>query len=103
MLWEAANRQLERWNAPGIDPFVPQPEHWPPLLSDSRFGLIAGGEGGGKSRVGAQDTFARTQPNRLYWLVAKQYDLTEREFEYLYHLYSAVGALKDARGPTKEG
>ena len=103
VLWEAANRQLERWNAPGIDPFVPQPEHWPPLLSDSRFGLIAGGEGGGKSRVGAQDTFARTQPNRLYWLVAKQYDLTEREFEYLYHLYSAVGALKDARGPTKEG
>ena len=88
---------------PDMPPFIPSPEHWPVILDEGRERLIAGGEGSGKSRVGAQELFGIAEPGELYWLGGETYDDTLREFEYLIHLFESVGAIESTRGPTKDG
>jgi hypothetical protein len=90
-------------NVPDMPPFVPSPEQWPVILDEGRERLVAGGEGSGKSRVGAQELFGMVEPGELYWLGGETYDDTLREFEYLRALFESVGAIDSTRGPTKDG
>jgi len=101
-LYEQINQKLMEWKDPGLPPYRPGPSHWPAILGNNRFVLIAGGERGGKSRFAAQEMVARATQRRLeghrqarYWFAAHKYRLTEVEFNATQELFRALGALPD--------
>ena len=94
-LWETANEKLENWGDPDLPPYVPSPAQWEPHLDEGRFVEVAGGEGGGKTRLTSQEMFGRAEPKALYWLGGKQYENTHIEFENLVKLFMAVDAIRE--------
>jgi phage terminase large subunit-like protein len=66
--------------------YQPHAAQWPVHQSDAQVLLIAGGERSGKSRSGAAEVLARSpwcyRANRVA-LVAREYDETKAECEYL--------------------
>jgi hypothetical protein len=94
-LWETANEELEKWNDPDLPPYIPSPAQWEPHLDEGRFVEVAGGEGGGKTRLTSQEMFGRSVAPALYWLGGKQYENTHIEFSNLVKLFIAVGAIEE--------
>ena len=62
--------------------FEPLAAQAPIFESEARFKLIAGGDRSGKSKIGAMLATEEAPRTDLVWLVANEYELTRKEFEY---------------------
>jgi len=67
---------------------------------DHRIKLVAGGERGGKSYVGAKEAVLYVPRSKLIWLVGAEYEKTRQEFEYLFNDCLKLGLISTG-GPTK--
>ncbi|XUX01218.1 MAG: hypothetical protein TUN42_04310 [Dehalogenimonas sp.] len=83
--------------------YTPSPEQWAVHLSSARIRVVAGGERGGKSYSGANDLTGRIDwtglgigGERLYWLVAADYERTKPEFDYLCQNFDKLGVPFEA-------
>lgn len=82
----------------GLLGYKPSPEQWEIHLDPHRIRLVAGGEGGGKSIVGARDLLGSVAADtgKLYWLFGADYDETSQEYFYLVEDFTELGILKSA-------
>lgn len=78
--------------------YKPSPEQWEIHLDGHRTRLVAGGERGGKSRVGAMDLLGSiaSDNGKLYWLFGADYGETSQEYFYLVDALTQLNILKDA-------
>lgn len=82
--------------------YKPSPEQWEIHLDPHRIRLVAGGERGGKSRVGAMDLLGSIAADgggggsELYWLYGADYGETSQEYFYLVDALTQLNIKKDA-------
>lgn len=76
-----------------------------PILGDdvSRKILVAGGERGGKSSVGAMKVQSSPHKWDLVWLVGTTYDIPKAEFSYLIEWMDKLKQIKRLSNPEKGG
>jgi len=69
--------------------------------SDARIKLVAGGERGGKSVVGAKEAVLAAPLSTLIWLVGPEYDIARTEFEYCMNDFNKMAVLHDVSFPKQ--
>lgn len=75
--------------------YTPTREQWIAHQDESRFILVAGGVGAGKSYWLARQADAYTwTPGGLGWIIGPNYELARPEWEYLKDAYQEVEAIK---------
>jgi len=65
--------------------------------------MMVGGEGSGKSLVGAMELIGRFWEDKLFWLVGADYDNTTPEFNYIAEAADKLGVLQFASKVTNPG
>jgi hypothetical protein len=73
--------------------FEPSAEQAAILYDPSMVKLVAGGERGGKSRLGGTEIIANTPDGSLIWIVGPEYEQAQAEFQYAYEDFQTLGAL----------
>ena len=96
------------------EPYSHQAEaHFWDIYHDNRNKLVSGGEGSGKSFWTAKEFISRMfrlnektkryEPSGLYWIVARDYETTHQEFEFINNDLITLGICSvDARGNSKD-
>lgn len=64
---------------------------------------MVGGEGSGKSLVGAMELIGRFWESKLFWLVGADYDNTKPEFDYIAQAADRLGVLEFASTVVNPG
>ena len=89
-------QQAYTWSKLGYQPLpLQQPFH----LCRSRFRLLAGGEGSGKSRLGAMELASRMWWGDRFWVVGARYEDCRPEFDYILEAAHALGAVQSVTYP----
>lgn len=65
--------------------------------------MMVGGEGSGKSLVGAMEMVSRVFEGKLFWLVGADYDNTKPEFDYIVEAAQKLGILEFASQVVNPG
>ena len=65
--------------------------------------MMVGGEGSGKSLVGAMELLSRCFEGNLFWLVGADYDNTKPEFDYIVEAANKLGILEFASTVVNPG
>ena len=69
--------------------------------AEERVVLVAGGERGGKSRVGSADLTANALDGRLFWTVGPDYHQANAEFDYCHSDLARIDAVQDVSIPRQ--
>lgn len=76
--------------------YTPSREQWIAHQDPSRFKLVGGGVGGGKSYWLAREAdYYSWEPNGLGWIIGPTYELARPEFDYLLEAYRHLGAVDE--------
>jgi len=83
--------------------YKPSPEQQAVHDCEERVRLVAGGEQGGKSYLSANDFLSQFFENPLTWLVAADYERTEREYRYICEGFDKLGVIYEATKQVNPG